>query len=63
MMVGMVLFGCDQCAYEEWRDATQEPWLCPVCGGMRWTRVATGDLAEGAGGEAPGSDPRDPSDE
>lgn len=32
----MVLFCCDQCGYEEWRAADREPWLCAVCGGMRW---------------------------
>jgi len=30
------LFRCDQCSYEEWRPEEQEPWLCLVCGNMRW---------------------------
>jgi len=35
------LFRCDQCRYEEWRPEEQEPWLCLVCGYMRWGVVAT----------------------
>lgn len=35
-----VLFRCDQCRYEEWWPEEQEPWLCLVCGYMRWGRVA-----------------------
>jgi hypothetical protein len=34
-----VLFRCDQCAHEEWRERDQEPWLCVVCGWMRWQVV------------------------
>jgi len=43
------LFQCDQCSYEEWRPEEQEPWLCPVCGNMRWgvvTEDAAGDESE-----------------
>lgn len=36
-----VLFRCDQCTYEEWRDAAETVSLCPVCGYMRWEAVAT----------------------
>lgn len=45
-----VLFECDQCAHQEWRDESQEPWLCPVCGNMRWSVAATrpDDGEEGA---------------
>jgi hypothetical protein len=53
----MVLFRCDQCRYEEWREASQEPWLCPVCGGMRWERVTTDEPEERSSGQAPGDDP------
>ncbi len=35
------LFRCDQCSYEEWRSEEQEPWLCLVCGNMRWGVVET----------------------
>ena len=35
------LFRCDQCSHEEWRPEEQEPWLCLVCGYMRWGVVAT----------------------
>jgi hypothetical protein len=55
----MVLFRCDQCTYEEWREATQEPWLCPVCGWMRWTAIATDEAAEPSNGGAP-DDPDSP---
>lgn len=34
------LFRCDQCTWEEWRDATESVTLCPVCGYMRWEVVA-----------------------
>lgn len=34
------LFQCDQCTYEEWRADDDEPYLCPVCGYMRWERIA-----------------------
>ena len=34
-----VRFECDQCGYEEWRPEDQEPWLCVVCGYMRWRVV------------------------
>lgn len=37
-----VLFECDQCTYQEWRPEEQEPWLCPVCGNMRWGIVSAG---------------------
>ncbi|MFQ5744012.1 MAG: hypothetical protein ACE5HV_10540 [Acidobacteriota bacterium] len=40
------LFRCDQCVYEEWRDDDQEPWLCAVCGNMRWERIAVSDDSE-----------------
>jgi len=40
-----VLFRCDQCSYEEWREAHEEPWLCVVCGNMRWGVVAGDDSA------------------
>lgn len=51
-----VLFECDQCANQEWRDESQEPWLCPVCGNMRWGVVAREAAAdpgerEGSGGD------------
>lgn len=36
-----VLFECDQCAYREWRDETDEPYLCPVCGHYRWSVVVS----------------------
>lgn len=36
-----VLFECDQCAHQEWRPADQEPWLCAVCGNMRWSVVGS----------------------
>lgn len=35
-----VLFQCDQCAFQEWRPEDEEPWLCLVCGYMRWQVVA-----------------------
>ena len=53
----MVLFRCDQCTYEEWREATQEPWLCPVCGWMRWARIATDETEDSADGAATGGNP------
>ena len=34
-----VLFECDQCTNQEWRPAEQEPWLCAVCGCMRWSVI------------------------
>jgi len=37
----LILFRCDQCSHEEWREADQEPWLCAVCGWMRWSVIAT----------------------
>lgn len=36
------VFRCDQCGHEEWRAEEQEPWLCAVCGYMRWSVVADG---------------------
>jgi len=44
------LFECDQCAYQEWRHEDQEPWLCAVCGNMRWSVLATEDVASGDAG-------------
>lgn len=35
-----VLWSCDQCATEEWRGPLDEPWLCVVCGYMRWRPIA-----------------------
>lgn len=35
-----VLWSCDQCATEEWRGPRDEPWLCVVCGYMRWRPIA-----------------------
>ena len=35
-----ILYRCDQCTHEEWREAGQEPWLCVVCGYMRWEAIA-----------------------
>lgn len=37
------LYRCDQCGYEEWRRLGEEPWLCLVCGWMRWELVATAE--------------------
>lgn len=34
------LFRCHQCSYEEWRPEDREPWLCLVCGYMRWSAIA-----------------------
>lgn len=36
-----ILYRCDQCTHEEWREAGQEPWLCVVCGYMRWEAIAS----------------------
>ena len=36
-----ILYRCDQCTHEEWREEGQEPWLCVVCGYMRWGAVAS----------------------
>lgn len=49
------LFQCDQCTYEEWRDASESVTLCPVCGYMRWEMVATAadpEVETGDGDEA-----------
>ena len=35
-----ILWQCDQCSYEEWRWPDQEPWLCVICGWMRWAPIA-----------------------
>lgn len=37
------LYRCDQCSHEEWRALGEEPWLCAVCGWMRWELLATAD--------------------
>jgi hypothetical protein len=36
-----ILYRCDQCTHEEWREEGQEPWLCVVCGYMRWEAIAS----------------------
>jgi hypothetical protein len=36
-----ILYRCDQCTHEEWRQEGQEPWLCVVCGYMRWEAIAS----------------------
>ncbi len=36
-----ILYRCDQCTHEEWREEGQEPWLCVVCGYMRWGAIAS----------------------
>jgi len=42
-----ILYRCDQCTHEEWREEWQEPWLCVVCGYMRWQEIAAeADLSE-----------------
>lgn len=53
-----VLFECDQCAHQEWRPEGQEPWLCVVCGYMRWSVVAVegAEADEGRGGGQERSD-------
>lgn len=33
----MRLYQCDSCMYQEYRE--DEPYLCPVCGNMRWTEI------------------------
>ncbi len=43
-----VLFECDQCGNREWRPGDQEPWLCAVCGYMRWSIVAESEADEGS---------------
>lgn len=52
------LYRCDQCSYEEWRRLGEEPWLCVVCGWMRWELVATAAEAgaddDGSGGDLTG---------
>ena len=41
-----ILYRCDQCTHEEWREEGQEPWLCVVCGYMRWAVIASeGELS------------------
>lgn len=42
-----VLFECNQCSHQEWRSEDQEPWLCLVCGNMRWSVVATEESQDG----------------
>lgn len=42
----MVLWQCDQCAFEEWRPADQEPWLCAACGYFRWRALAIATAEE-----------------
>lgn len=42
------LYRCDQCGHDEWRPTGQEPWLCLVCGGMRWEEVARRETPPGA---------------
>jgi hypothetical protein len=42
-----ILYRCDQCSHEEWREAGQEPWLCIVCGYMRWEAVAEAGSSTG----------------
>lgn len=37
------LYRCDQCRHEEWRQLGEEPWLCVVCGWMRWELVTTAE--------------------
>jgi hypothetical protein len=49
----LCLFECDQCAHQEWRPESQEPWLCAVCGYMRWSVVA---VQEGPGPAKPPQD-------
>lgn len=46
MTTRQCLFECDQCTYREWRPEEQEPWLCVVCGYMRWSVVAVGERDE-----------------
>jgi ribosomal protein L37AE/L43A len=41
-----ILYRCDQCSHEEWRSAGQEPWLCVVCGYMRWEAVAESESTD-----------------
>jgi len=53
-----ILYRCDQCSYEEWREAGQEPWLCVVCGYMRWGAVAEAESPPGVDdSEAPSEEP------
>lgn len=55
-----VLWRCDQCAHEEWRPPTDEPWLCLVCGYMRWQEItrrhAVAEDDGQSGADAPPSD-------
>ena len=39
----LTLFECEQCSNQEWRPVDNEPWLCVVCGYMRWSVVVTSD--------------------
>lgn len=48
-----VLFRCDQCTYEEWRDASESVSLCPVCGYLRWEAVAAAEPEPAAEDAAP----------
>jgi len=48
-----VLFECDQCAYQEWREEQQEPWPCVVCGWVRWQIVAREQEDESAESPSP----------
>lgn len=38
-MSELVEFECDRCGHREWRPPEQEPWLCVICGWMRWSIV------------------------
>jgi ribosomal protein L37AE/L43A len=49
------LFECDQCGNQEWRRRDREPWLCVVCGYMRWAVVTTSD--DRADGDKPAREP------
>ena len=58
-----VLFSSDQCGHEEWREADQEPWLCAVCGWMRWSVVATAEPEAVSDSELDAGAADDPIDE
>jgi uncharacterized Zn finger protein len=54
-----ILYRCDQCTHEEWREEGQEPWLCVVCGYMRWEAIASEaevsvEITRGSGAEEDG---------